>query len=156
MISFNIPSIGDIELENAVFDLNGTIALNGVIPEDVRSKLNTLSHNLNVYVLTADTYGTAQKIVSGLNAEIARITPVDEPQKKRDFILHLGKKKTVAVGNGANDILMLLDARIGIAIIGKEGASTEAVGNADIVVNSALDAIDLLLYPMRIISTLRR
>lgn len=156
MISFNIPGIGDIGLENSVFDLNGTIAVDGEIPEEVKSKLNRLSKELHIYLLTADTYGTVEEAISGLSIEVVRISPAQESQKKRDFVLKIGKERTVAVGNGANDALMLKESRIGIAIIGCEGASKDAIINADIVVHGAKDAIDLLLYPKRIISTLRR
>ncbi len=156
MISFKIPGIGEIELENAVLDLNGTIACDGKIPEEVKSKLNRLSEELHIYLLTADTYGTVEQTISGLAIEVIRIPSACEAQKKGDFVLKIGKEGTVAVGNGANDALMLKESRIGIAIIGCEGASKDAIINADITVCDVKDAMDLILYPKRIISTLRR
>jgi len=68
----------------------------------------------------------------------------------------LGKEKCVAIGNGANDVLMLKQSAIGICVIGKEGASSEAVQHSDIVVYDINDALDLLLNPKRIIATLRK
>jgi P-type E1-E2 ATPase len=156
MISLKIPGVGTVELEKAVFDLNGTIAVDGVISDAVKEKLKELSEKLQVYVLTADTHGTAEKAVSGLAIEIVRISSVDEAQKKRDFVCRPGKKKTVAIGNGANDVLMLQESRIGIAVIGKEGAYGDVILSADVIVHSGEDALDLLLNPMRLVSTLRR
>ncbi len=156
MLSFNISGIGKIELENAVFDLNGTIAVNGKIADKVKSKLNKLSENLNIYLLTADIYGTAEKLISDITLELVKISPVNEAQKKRDFILKIGKEKTIAIGNGANDALMLKEAKIGIAVIEKEGASQNAILNADLMVRNIDDALDLLLNPIRIASTLRQ
>ena len=156
MLSFNISGIGKVELENAVFDLNGTIAVDGKIADGVKAKLNKLSQNLNIYLLTADTYGTADKLVSDIALELVRISPVDEPEKKRDFILKVGKEKTIAIGNGANDALMLKEAKIGLAVIEKEGAYRDAILNADLIVRNIDDALDLLLNPIRIASTLRR
>ncbi|MCK4307706.1 HAD hydrolase family protein [candidate division WOR-3 bacterium] len=156
MLSFNIPGVGKIELENAVFDLNGTIAVDGKITDKVKVKLNKLSQNLRIYLLTADTYGTVEQTVSALTLEVVKIPPVDESEKKRDFVLKIGKEKTVAIGNGANDALMLKEAKIGIAVIESEGASGDTLLNADLIVRSSSDAMDLLLNPMRIVSTLRR
>ncbi len=156
MLSLNIPGIGKIELENAVFDLNGTLAVDGKIADRVKVKLNELSQNLHIYLLTADTYGTVEQAVSSLPLEVVRISPVNESEKKRDFVLKVGKEKTVAIGNGANDTLMLKEAKIGIAVIEKEGAFRDAILNADLIVRSADEALDLLLNPMRIVSTLRR
>ena len=156
MLSFNIPGIGKIELENAVFDLNGTLAVDGKIADRVKVKLNKLSQNLHIYLLTADTYGTVEQAVSDLTLEVVKISPVDEAHKKRDFVLKIGKEKTVAIGNGANDALMLKEAKIGIAVIEKEGASKDALLNANLIVRSSDEALDLLLNPMRIVSTLRR
>ena len=156
MLSFNIPGIGKIELENAVFDLNGTLAVDGKIANGVKAKLNELSQKLHIYLLTADTYGTVEQTVSGLALEVVKISPVNESEKKRDFVLKIGKEKTVAIGNGANDALMLKEAKIGIAVIESEGAFRDAILNADLIVRGADEALDLLLNPMRIVSTLRR
>ena len=156
MLSFNIPGIGKIGLENAVFDLNGTIAVDGKIADRVKAKLNELSQNLHIYLLTADTYWTVEQTVSDLTLEVVKISSVDEAQKKRDFVLKIGKEKTVAIGNGANDTLMLKESKIGIAVIESEGVFRDTVLNADLIVRSADEVLDLLLNPMRIVSTLRR
>jgi soluble P-type ATPase len=51
---------------------------------------------------------------------------------------------------------MLKEAAIGIAIIQKEGASFQALNNADIVCTSIKDALELVENPIRIKATLRR
>jgi len=38
MISINIPGWGNVEIENIVLDLNGTIATDGKIPSEVKKK----------------------------------------------------------------------------------------------------------------------
>jgi P-type E1-E2 ATPase len=156
MLSITIPGIGKIELENAVFDLNGTLAVDGVIPDDVKKKLNELAKKLNVFLLTADTYGNAEKVVSDLSCQVVKISPDNEAEQKRDFVQSIGEEKTVAIGNGANDMLMLKIAKIGIAVLEREGAFSGTINNADVVVHGSKEAIDLLLSPKRIISTLRR
>ncbi len=61
-----------------------------------------------------------------------------------------------AVGNGANDVEMLREAELGIAVLGYEGLAKGAADAADILVTSVHDALDLLLRPTRLLATLRR
>lgn len=67
----------------------------------------------------------------------------------------LGAASVVAIGNGSHDEQLLRIARLGIAVVGAEGASLRAVQAADLLVTSPLDALDLLLHPRRFIATLR-
>lgn len=59
------------------------------------------------------------------------------------------------MGNGRNDRLMLAEAGLGIAVLGREGSSPLALAAADVVVCSAEEALDLLLVPARLEATLR-
>ena len=68
----------------------------------------------------------------------------------------LGAEKVAAIGNGSNDALMLKEAAIGIAVMGDEGVSVEALQAADIFIASAIDAFNLLEYPTRLVATLRK
>jgi len=60
------------------------------------------------------------------------------------------------VGNGANDAAALRAAALGIAVIGPEGASAEALVAADVVCTSILQALDLLVDEQALTATLRR
>lgn len=60
------------------------------------------------------------------------------------------------VGNGANDVLALQAAALGIAVLGREGLSVVALRSADVVCGSIVDALDLLLDVEALIATLRR
>jgi soluble P-type ATPase len=51
---------------------------------------------------------------------------------------------------------MLAAAGLGIAVLGSEGLATATLQPADIVVPNVTDAFDLLLYPQRLVATLRR
>ena len=42
----DIPNYDKLNISNIVFDMNGTIAENGVISNDVREKINTLKKTL--------------------------------------------------------------------------------------------------------------
>jgi soluble P-type ATPase len=136
--------------------MNGTIATDGRIPDKVRDKINLLAKRLKVYVLTADTRGDAEAHVERTQAEVVRLDAGKEAPQKEQFIKKLGPDKTIAVGNGYNDHLMVREAAVGIAVIGTEGAARETIANADVVVNEMVDALDLILKPLRHQATLRK
>jgi soluble P-type ATPase len=50
---------------------------------------------------------------------------------------------------------MLKEAALGIAVIQEEGGAIKTLLAADIVMRSILDALDLLLHPLRLTATLR-
>jgi len=62
----------------------------------------------------------------------------------------------VATGNGANDAGMLQAAALGMAVLGPEGLAREALQEADVVMTSVHDGLDLLPHPRRLVATLRR
>jgi soluble P-type ATPase len=67
----------------------------------------------------------------------------------------LGPSGVTAIGNGANDVGMLREAELGIAVLGHEGLAREAAEAADVLVASVHGALDLLLRPKRLLATLR-
>jgi soluble P-type ATPase len=89
-------------------------------------------------------------------AEVVRLDAGEEAPQKEQFIKKIGPDKTIAVGNGYNDHLMVKEAALGIAVIGREGAARETIANADVVVNEISDALDFILKPLRHRATLRK
>jgi soluble P-type ATPase len=155
MISIDIPGWGNMEIENVVMDLNGTLATDGKIPSEVKKKINSLAGLVRIYVVTADTQGTATEEIRELKVELIKIEGKDSKEGKFNFLKTLDLDKTVAMGNGNNDQLTLKEAALGIAILGDEGISVTALKQADIVVKNISDALDLLLKLKRLIATLR-
>ena len=167
MIEINIPGRGNFNIENLVLDLNGTLALDGKIIEGVKERLRTLCRQLDTYLVTADTRGRAEETLNDINADKAdrkgsfsirlhRIGEGEEDFQKLEFVQKLIPDKTMSIGNGSNDALMLKESAIGICIVGKEGAAAEALMNADLVIIDINDALDLLLKPARLMATLRK
>lgn len=156
MIHVSIPGRGDITVEYVVFDVNGTIALDGAIDMHIKEKLRALAKLTGVYLLTADTYGTIEGEMGGTDIAIKKVSTPEEDRQKATFIEELGAQNTIAIGNGANDRLMLKTAALGICVIAEEGASTQAVESADIVVYGRDAVFGLLENPKRIAATLRK
>jgi P-type E1-E2 ATPase len=156
VLAVDIPGRGILELKQLVLDFNGTFACDGKVLPGVVERLNALAENLTVHIFTADTFGTAQEACAGIRGKITVLNePVVGPEKER-YVKELGPANTVAVGNGANDVLMLRTAALGIVVCGPEGAAVEALEAADIVVTEINAALDLLLNPKRLVATLRR
>ena len=155
MISIEIPGWGNIGIENIVLDLNGTIATDGKIPLEVKEKITSLVEKIKIYILTADTQGTAAEEVRDISVELIRISEEKSKVEKFEFLKKLNLENTVVIGNGNNDQLILKEAALGIVVLGDEGMSISAMKNADVVVKDVSNALDLFLKPKRLIATLR-
>jgi soluble P-type ATPase len=155
MMELDIPGYRRLGLSHLVLDFNGTLACDGRLIEGVRERVLALGQQLEVHILTADTFGRAGKEMEGMGCTISIIPRKQEAEAKFQYIQKLGTEETVCVGNGRNDRFMLKGAAIGIAVVQAEGASIEAILSADVVTSSILDALDLLLKPLRLTATLR-
>jgi soluble P-type ATPase len=151
----NIKNTENIEIKNVILDFNGTIAIDGKIIDGVINRINMLSEYIMFYVVTADTYGTVEKELTGANCQLIKLSSSNEYQNKLDVLMHLGEKNTVCIGNGYNDRAILKQAVLGIAIIQQEGAAMQTLLAADMVCNNILDALSCLSDPNKIIATLR-
>jgi len=153
-MKIDIPGWGDVDIENIVIDLDGTIATDGKISLEVKEKVGALSSLAKIYILTANTQGPANEEILGMKAELIKVPNEDSKRGKLDFLKTLNLEMTVAIGNGSNDQLILKEAALGIAVLGDEGVSASAMKSADIVVKNIQNALDLFLKPKRLITTL--
>ena len=156
MITINNIGNRKIEAIHLVLDFNGTLAINGKLIEGTKPLLEFLGNQLTIHVLTADTFGTSKRELSGIKCVSKILTPTLQNIQKESYVFNLGENQVIAIGNGLNDALMLKVAALGIVVLQKEGASVETLLNADIVCNSIVDALELLMNPIRIVATLRK
>jgi len=152
MLCIDIPQRGTIELHHAVFDINGTLAVDGRAIPGVGERLKMLASQLSLHLLTAGTHGNLAALQEALGLPLRLISTGDE---KVRHVQELGPAHVIAFGNGANDAGMLHLATIGVAVMAAEGVAISALQAADVLVASPLDALDVLLQPKRLIATLR-
>jgi soluble P-type ATPase len=152
MIRLDIPLRGTLELHHAVFDMNGTLAIDGLPVPGVITALQSLAEHLALHALSAGTHGNMAELERLLNLPIHLVQSAEE---KVRYVQQLDPTHVVAIGNGINDVGMLRLANIGIAILGSEGTAAQVLQAADVVALSPVDAIDLLLKPKRLVATLR-
>lgn len=155
MIEISIPGFGTLRLEHMVLDYNGTLACDGEMLPGVGEALESLAGRLQLHVVTADTFNKAGSRLAGLPCELVVLPKDDQHVGKRSYVERLGRDRTVAIGNGRNDRLMLEAAALGIAVIQREGAASDAVQAADVVCPGILPAMELLSHPLRLTATLR-
>jgi P-type E1-E2 ATPase len=155
MISVEIPGSTNLRLLHLVLDYNGTLAQDGDLLDGVAAMIKELSSHLQLYVITADTHGTVAEKLAGLPCSLHIIGSREQDRQKDVFVRSLGAQGVAAIGNGRNDSLMLKTAALGIALVQGEGASLEAILQADIICNNILNAFSLLLKPDRLKATLR-
>ena len=152
MIHIEIPQRGSYELHHAVFDINGTLAVDGVALVGVGDYLQTLGRHLSIHLLTAGTHGNLNELEKELGHSLKIIRTGED---KVNYVQRLGPDSVVAIGNGANDAGMLQLAAIGIVVLTEEGVAISTLRAADVLVTSPVHAIELLLLPKRLVATLR-
>jgi P-type E1-E2 ATPase len=156
VIELIIPGWETIKLEHLVCDVNGTLAVDGTLLLGIGRALNNLRDRLQVHLITADTHGQQHLLDRALNIKAVRIHVGNEAEQKADYVRKLGAAGVVAIGQGANDALMLKEAVLGICVQSPEGCAVSALYNADLVVPDIFAALELFEKPMRIIASLRK
>jgi len=155
MLEIDIPGHKTLQLENLVLDYNGTLACDGELLPGVALRLQQLSRQVKVHVLTADTFGSVHRALTGLPVEISMLAKERQDEGKFDYVVQLGQEKTACIGNGKNDGLMLQGAGLGIAVCQAEGTAIKTMLAADVVTPDIQAALDLLIHPLRLVATLR-
>lgn len=154
MIVYQIPGREDLVIENLVLDYNGTIAHEGKLIEGVEELINELSQDLDVYILTADTYGTVRKQCENIQAQVKTFPRENAGLSKKEIVQSL-EGGSACLGNGFNDIPMFDVADLAIAILEGEGMSPGLLNKAHILSRSINEALGILLNKDMIRATLR-
>ncbi|MGE5416203.1 MAG: HAD family hydrolase [Acidobacteriota bacterium] len=155
MLVYDVPGKGAFSLENLVLDLNGTIALDGVLLPGVKQRIERLRDKLRIFLVTSDTFGTGAGIADDLGIQLTVVDQYRGGDDKLRFVRELGGRITAAIGNGTNDGPMFSEAELSIAILGSEGCAVKSMMQADILVKDICDALDLLLIEKRLVASLR-
>jgi P-type E1-E2 ATPase len=147
-----IPGGLRLALAHLLLDVNGTLSDRGVLLDGVAERLERISQQLDVRLVSGDTFETLDEIAAELGLEATRAL---DARAKLELLDVLGRDRCAVVGNGTNDALALEAAAVGIAVLGPEGTSGAALRAADVVCRSVADALDLLLDTRALGATLR-
>ncbi len=152
-MKITIPGFGDLELTTLILDLNGTIAVHGEIIQGVKERIKLIKDKgLRVVLLSGDTRGNGLKMAQDLDIELL---VVKTKKAKMQAAKKMEPKKCVTIGNGRMDVSLFKVARLSVAVMQAEGVSTECIREADILIPSVVNALDLLINETGLVSTLR-
>ena len=155
MLEISIPGYKQLRLEHLVLDYNGTLACDGEPLEGVVGSLEALAKDLEIHVVTADTFGKVRPRLADSPCKVVVLPTEDQDIGKLRYVEKLGPDCVATIGNGRNDRLMLKRAGLGIAVIEEEGVASDTLLAADVVCPGILAAFDLLRNPLRLTATLR-
>ena len=154
MITLQRPGQTSLGIEFVLIDFDGTLAQDGRVHPKAKDKINLLSKRAKIYILVKEEDERVGQSLRNVKAGRYFLRDGEASGQKAGLLREFGPDRCVAIGNGVDDGAMLEEAGLGICVIGKEGASAQGLAKADVVVSSVLDALDLLLKPLRHKATL--
>jgi soluble P-type ATPase len=157
-VYIEVPGFGQLAIHTIVSDYTGTLSCKGKLIPGVKERLLELQNRVDIYIATSDSYGTAEKELTGiLSPHILR-----EPRhdvEKLTFALKFDPRQMAALGNGNNDRLLLQTVKtaggLAVAVDNGEGCALDALLSANIFIAGAVNALDLLLETRSCKATLR-
>ena len=154
MITIQRPGQDNFEIDFILIDFEGTLALDRRVHPKAKDKINLLSKRTKIYILTKEEKECVEEALKKVKSELIYLSEENSSRQKLDWLHQLGATRTVAIGNGIDDISMIEEAGLGICVLSKEGTSSETMKKADVVFMNILDALDFLLKPIRQKATL--
>lgn len=153
MLKYEPKGVEPFELNTVILDLNGTLSVNGQVPDGVRERLDKLKAlGFKIYLFSGDQRGTAAGIAINLGIELQKATTLEE---KAALTNKLDLKHTVAIGNARIDIGTFKPVKLRIGTLQAEGIHVEILKHIDVLTPSINDALDLLLNPDSLCATMR-
>lgn len=104
-MNIQIPGYKTLDLSFLVLDYNGTIAVDGQIPLEVKEALVRLSKDFQIHVLTADTHGTARAMCQGLPLTIQTFPAGSAMDSKLAIVRSLGRSTAFPLAMAATTAL---------------------------------------------------
>jgi soluble P-type ATPase len=154
MITLQRPGQEPLEVDFILLDFEGALASDRRVHPKAKDKINLLSKRTEIYILAKEEKEGVEEALRKVKAEIIHLMEGSTAQQKLELLRRLGPVRTVAIGNGVDDVPMMKEAGFGICVMGKEGTHSEAMKEADVVFTDILDALDFLLKPLRQKATL--
>lgn len=138
-MKYSPKGVGEFELNTIVLDLNGTLAVNGRVPDGVKEKINKLKElGFKILLFSGDQRGTALGISQELDIEFKKASTTD-----------------VAIGNARIDIGTFKHSKLRIGTLQAEGINVGILPHLDVLVLSINDALDLLINKDSFEATMR-
>jgi len=153
-MNYKIQGIGNYQIKNVLFDLNGTLANYGKVSPKVRKNIKKLKQaGLRVVLISSDQRGNAERWATKLGMEYIKASSKSE---KEENASQFQKEQTIAIGNGRVDLGLYQHAILSVAVIDQEGCHTEVIKHADVVFHRINDVLRFLLDKHTFEATLKK
>ena len=130
-IVIEIPGFGTLHLRTMVSDCTGTLSCGGRMALEVKQRLARLAELIDIHILTADTFGTAER-ESKTRPGPDLLGPSDQDVQKMEYVKRCDPRHVAAAGNGNNDRLLLKTVKeaggLAIAVDNGEGCAIDRSG----------------------------
>jgi soluble P-type ATPase len=158
-ITLKIPGFGDRHIKTLLADYDGTLSCKGEVSEQIKERLLRLARAVEIHILTADRKAKSNDCFGRLPVHVHVLSEEDQDVQKRDSLKGFAAANVAVFGNGNNDRLLMQIVKVNgglcVAVNNGEGCSIEALLNAHLLVQGAIEALDVLLDPERFVATLR-
>jgi soluble P-type ATPase len=158
-ITLKIPGFGNRHIKTLLADYDGTLSCNGEVGEKIKNQLVRLARTVDIHILTADRKAKSKACFARLPVRVRLLSEQNQDIQKRNFLKDLNCKNVAVFGNGNNDRLLMQEVKANgglcVAVNNGEGCSIEALLNSHLLVQGAVEALDVLLDAERFASTLR-
>ena len=153
-MKYNVPEVGEIEIKTIILDLNGTLSVNGKIPDGVKERFEKLNNlGIKVVLFTGDQRGTATDLCKEYGISFVRCKSGSE---KEAAMKDYDTETTAAVGNARIDNGTFKHAKVSIATLQSEGIHADILNNVDVIVPSINDALDFFIDSDTFSATMRK
>jgi len=152
-MTYDIPGQGPLTIETLILDLNGTLSVGGVVPSGVKERLDILkTKGLRVLFFTGNTRNDADDLAASLGIEWQLAKNAED---KKNLALELNPATCATIGNGLIDLELMKVVKLRIVTLQAEGVHVQTMLQADIIIPTITDALDLFIDEQRLIATLR-
>lgn len=151
---YSIPGSGELELRTIILDLNGTLSVGGEVVEGVKERLRILREKgFRIVFFTGNTRGDADAMAEDLEIEWQLAHSAED---KKSLAEDMEPETCVSIGNGLIDLELMKTVKLRIVTLQAEGVHVQTLLNADIVIPTITDALDLFIDDQRLVATLRK
>jgi soluble P-type ATPase len=88
-ITIDIPGFGKVQINSILSDYTGTLAFNGKLVLGVKDRLIRLAERLDIHIVTADSFGTAEEELKGLPIVCRRLKREKEDVQKARYAVEM-------------------------------------------------------------------
>ena len=152
-MKIQIPKGKTIEINTIVLDLNGTLAVKGIVSDKTKELILKLKElNYRIVLISGDIRGNAKTISDELELELFLGAT---SQEKAEQMQQFDKETTASIGNARIDIGTFENSKISIATMQSEGIHTGILNYVDVIVPTIEDALSLFIDIKSLAGTLR-